>query len=115
MTLTTAATMGCRFEPAVDPKHTGSLTYPDDIRTRLGQIRGMQCGRKHFFALEVQTLPNGELHFKSTRGDLPTSEEKRPGTALLPSRHHTTTPLMSSLVPRRPAQPESDTALEHHG
>jgi len=26
--LITAATMGCRFEPAVDPKHKGSLTYP---------------------------------------------------------------------------------------
>ena len=33
MTFTTAATMGCRFEPAVDPQHTGSLTYPDDVRT----------------------------------------------------------------------------------
>ena len=32
LTLTTAATMGCRFEPAADPQHTDSLTYPDDIR-----------------------------------------------------------------------------------
>jgi len=70
----------------------------------------MQCGHKHFFALEVQTLPNGELHIESMRIDLPTSEEKRPGTAPLPSPHHTTTPLKSSLVPRRPSQLESDTA-----
>jgi len=110
LTLTTAATMGCRFEPAVDPQHTDSLTYPDDIRIRLGQIKGMQCGRKHFFAHEVQTLPTGELHIESMRIGLPTSEENRPGTALLPSWHHMTIPQRSSLVPRRPAQLESDTA-----
>jgi len=109
-TWTTAATLGCRFQPEVDPQHTDSLTYPDDIRIRLDWIKGMQCGHKPFFALEVQTLPNGELHIESMRSDLPTSEEKRPGTAPLPSRHHTTTPLKRSLVPRRPAQLESDTA-----
>jgi len=59
----------------------------------------------------LQTLPNGELHIKSMRSDLPTSEAKLPGKVLLPSRHHTTTPLKSSLVPRRrPTQLESDTA-----
>jgi len=41
LTLTMAATMGCRFDPAVDPQHTDSFTYPDDIRIRLGQIKGM--------------------------------------------------------------------------
>jgi len=110
LTLTTAATMGCRFEPAADPQHTDSLTYPDDIRIRLGQIKGMQCGYKHFFANEVQTLPSGELHIESMRIDPPTSEKNQPGTALLPPWHHTTIPQKSSLVPRRPAQLESDTA-----
>jgi len=83
--------MGCRFQPAVDPQHTDSLTYPDDIRIRLDQIKGMQCGRKHFFAFEVQTLPNGELHIESMRSDLPTFEEKLPGTAsplALPAQYH---------------------------
>ena len=88
----------------------GSLTYPEDTLTRLGQMKGMQFGRKHFFAHEVWTLPNGELLFESTRDDLPTSEDKRPGTASLPSRHHTTPPPMNRLAPMRPAQPGSNTA-----
>ena len=32
LTWTTASTLGCRFQPAVDPQHTDSLTYPDDVR-----------------------------------------------------------------------------------
>jgi len=58
-----AATMGCRFEPAIDPLHKGLLTYSDTTRVHLGQIRGMELGRKDFKANEVETLPNGELHF----------------------------------------------------
>jgi len=110
LTLTMAATMGCRFDPAVDPQHTDSFTYPDDIRIRLGQIKGMQRGRKHYFAHEVQTLPNGEIHIKSIRIDPPTSEKIRPGTTLLPSWHHVTIPQQSILAPRRPAHLESGTA-----
>ena len=108
LTWTTAASLGCRFQPAVDPQHTDSLTYPDDIRIRLGQIKGMQCGHKHFLAHEVQTLPNAKLHIKSIRIDPPTSEEIRPGTTLLSSWHHTI-PQKSILAPRRPAQLESGT------
>ena len=29
-----AATMGCRFEPAIDPLHKGLLTYPETTRVR---------------------------------------------------------------------------------
>ena len=58
-----AATMGCHFKPAIDPLHKGLLTYSDTTRVRLGQIRGMELGRKYFKANEVETLPNGELHF----------------------------------------------------
>jgi len=82
LTFTTAATMGYRFEPAIEPQYTDSLTYPDDIRIRLGQIKGMQWGRKHFKAHEVQTLPNGELHIKTMRIDPTTTEDKRPVTTL---------------------------------
>jgi len=40
--LITAATMGCRFEPAVDPQHKDSLSYPANSLHRLGQISGMK-------------------------------------------------------------------------
>ena len=36
-TLTTAATMGYRFEPATDSQQKGSLTYRKEVRNRLGQ------------------------------------------------------------------------------
>ena len=35
-TFTTATTMGYRFEQATEPQQMGSLTYPEDVRTRLG-------------------------------------------------------------------------------
>jgi len=89
-----AATMGCRFEPAIDPLHKGLLTYPDTVRVRLGQIRGIELGRKYFKANEVETLQNGELHFNiipTKKIDPPISDEERPGTTLRPSMHDTTT------------------------
>jgi len=70
----------------------------------------MLCGYRHFFAQAVRTLPNGELLFEPTRGDLPTPEDKRPGTAPLPPLHHTIPSLKNRLVPTRPVQPESNTA-----
>ena len=75
----------------------------------MGQISGMQYGRKHFKTHEVQTLPNGELQFKTLRIEPPTSEEKRPGTTLLPSWHHMITPQKSVLAPESPAPLESGT------
>ena len=89
-----ASTMGCRFEPAIDPLHKGLLTYPDTVRVRLGQIRGIELGRKYFKANEVETLQNGELHFNiipTKKIDPPISDEERPGTTLRPSMHDTTT------------------------
>jgi len=114
-TLITAATMGCRFEPAIDPQHEGSLTYPVNIRVRLGQISGMEFGRKHFKANEVETLPNGELLFKTiptTRIEPPIPDEERPGTILWPSIHDTTTLQKRVLASKTIAQLESDTAIE---
>ena len=40
-TLISAATMGCRFEPANDPQHIGSLTYPVNILDRPDQGNGV--------------------------------------------------------------------------
>jgi len=69
-TFTTAATTGYRFEQATDPQQMGSLTYPEDIRTRLGLRQKLNFGRNHFFPDEVQILPNGELIFKNITGDI---------------------------------------------
>ena len=110
-----AATMGCRFEPAIDPLHKGLLTYPDNIRVRLGQFSGMELGRKHFKANEVETLPNGELHFETIptkRIDPPIPDEERPGTPLWPSMHDTTTLQKRVLASKTIAQLESDTEIE---
>ena len=57
--------MGCRFEPTEDPQHKGSLTYPANSLQRLGQIKGMKTGKKHFINNEVRTLPNGEITLKT--------------------------------------------------
>jgi len=114
-TLITAATMGCCFEPANDPQHKGSLTYPVNIRVRLGQISGMEFGRKHFKANEVETLTNGELLFKTiptTRIEPPIPDEERPVTPLWPSTHDTTTLQKRVLASKTIAQLESDTAIE---
>jgi len=71
--------MGCRFEPVIDPLNKSLLTYLDNIRVRLGQIRGMEFGRKQFKVNEVETLPNGELHFKTipTKRSTPPSLMKK--------------------------------------
>jgi len=114
-TLISAATMGCRFEPANDPQHKGSLTYPVNILDWLGQIRGMEFGRKHFKANEVETLTNGELLFKTipiTRIEPPIPDEERPVTPLWPSIHDTTTLQNRVLTSKTIAQLESDTAIE---
>jgi len=134
-----AATMGCCFESSIDPQHKGSLTYPDNIRARMGQIRGMEFGRKHFKANEVETQPNRELHFKTIpikRVDPPIPDEERLETILWPSMHDTTilqkanprdrwvaqghlkgmagrpTPQTPFFAPKTTAQPESDTVTE---
>jgi len=128
-TFTTAATMGYRFELATDPQQMGSLTYPEDIRTRLGLRQELNFGRKHFFPGEVQILPNEELIFKNITGDILVN--KRPGTGPMLSRLRTipspnnspaairlaTSCRLSAelhrdqarLVPRKP-QPKLDTA-----
>jgi len=62
--------MGYRFEQATEPQQMGSLTYPEDIRTRLDLRQELNFGRKHFFPDEVQILPNGELIFKNITGDI---------------------------------------------
>jgi len=106
--------MGCRFEPANDPQHKGSPTYPGNIRVRLGQISGMEFGRKHFKASEVETLTTGELLFKTipTKRIKPPIPEERPVTPLWPSTHDTTTLQKRVLASKTIAQLESDTAIE---
>ena len=87
-----AATKGCRFEPSTDPQHKGSLTYPDSIRAGMGQIKGMETGRKHSRSNEVETEPNGGLRFRNIpdikRDDSPTLDfsprKERLGTTLGP-------------------------------
>jgi len=114
-TLITAATMGCRFEPANDPQHKGSLTYPVNILDRLGQIRGMGFGRKHFKANEVETRSNGEINIKTiptTKIEPPIPEENRPETSLRPSIHDATTLQNGLLASKTIAQLESTTAVE---
>ena len=94
LTWTVAATMGCLFVPAINPQHKGLLTYPDPIRARLGQISGMELGRKNFRVNEVDTLPNGDLHFTTTpttRTDPPIPREERHGTTLGPPMNDITT------------------------
>ena len=134
-----AATMGCRFEPSTDPQHKSSLTYPDNIRAGMGQIKGMETERKHFSIDDVETYPNGELQIRNipiNRVDSPIPDEKRLGTALRPLMHNTTTPQEDNprecwvaqghlkgisgcptsqtlhLAPKTTAQPESDTGTE---
>jgi len=113
--LITAATMGCRFKPAVDLQHKGSLTYPTNIRFRLGQISGMKSGFKHFKVNEVETRSNGEIIFKTiptTKIVPPIPNENRPETPLRPSIHDTTTPQKRVLAPKTTVQLESATAIE---
>jgi len=107
-TFTTAAMMGYRFEQATDPQQMGSLTYPEDIRTRLGLRQDLKSGRKHFFPGEVQTLPNGELIFKNITGDILVN--KRPGTGPMLSRLRTIPSPNNSPAAIRLAQFESKTA-----
>jgi len=131
-----AATMGCCFEPAIDPQHKGLLTYPDNIRAQMGQIRGMAFGLKHFRVNEVETYPNGEQHFRNIPIKVysPISDEERLGTILRPPMHDTPqeanpreccaaqghlkrmsgcpTSQKSLLASKTTAQPESNTVTE---
>ena len=86
LTLTTAATMGYHFEPAIDPQHHGSLTYPNTIRVSLGQISGIKCGRKHFKVNEVRPslIENYSLRLSQPKGSASPSL-RRQGLGL-PSR-----------------------------
>jgi len=107
-TFTTAATMGYRFELATDPQQMGSLTYPTDVRTRLGLRQDLKSGRKHFSPGEVRTLPNEELIFRNITGDILVN--KRPGTGPMLSRLHTIPSPNNSPAVIRLAQFESKTA-----
>jgi len=132
-TQTMAATMGYRFEPSTDPPHKSSLTYTDSIRAEMGQIEGMETGHKFFRFNEVETRPNGELHFRNIpikRVDSLIPDEERLGTTLRPLLHDTITPQeatlrecraaiardttlqASYLAPKTTAQLESDTEIE---
>jgi len=90
-----AATMGYLFEPSTDPQHKGSLTYPDNIRAEIGQIKGMKTGLQYFGFNEVGTYPIGEPHFRNipiTKVDLPIPDEERLRATPRPLMHDTTTP-----------------------
>ena len=113
--LITVATMGCRFEPAVVPQHKGSLTYPANIRLRMGRISGTKSGHKHFRANEVETLTNGEMIFKtiSTSEIVPPLPNKnRSVTPLMPPIHDTTTSQNMGRASKMTIQPGSATATE---
>ena len=81
--LTTAATMGYLFTPTPDSQQIGSLTYPEDIRTRLGVRQDLSKAYAHFLPGEVKTLFNGELILKNITGDIPPA--KRLGMGPKPS------------------------------
>jgi len=107
--------MGCRFEPAVDLQHKGSLTYPANTQFRLGQISGMKSGFKHFKVNAVETRSNGEKNFKTiptTKIVPPIPNENRPETPLRPSIHDTTTSQKRVLASKTIANLGSDTAIE---
>jgi len=75
----------------------------------------MELGRKYFKANEVETLPNGELHFNiipTKKIDPPIPDGERPGTALGPSMHDTTTLQKKVLASMTIARLESDTDIE---
>ena len=103
-TITTAATMGYRFETATDSQQQGSLTYPVEVRNRLERRQYLQFGRQAFGPGDVQTLSNGELVFKNITGIIP--EKKRPGTgptlSQLPTSLPNNSPTAKSLVQLEP-------------
>jgi len=109
-TLTIAATMGYRFEPATNPQQQGSLTYPEEVRNQLGRRQDLQFGRKAFGPGEVQTLPNGELIFKNKSGDIPSKTKSGTGPVLpqLP----TSSPIYRSTA--KLAQLEAPTATSRY-
>jgi len=99
----------------------------------MGQIREMEFGFKHFKANEVETLPNGKIHFKDIpikRVDPSIPDEERLGTTLRPPMHDTTTSQedtlrecraahslhttlqASHLAPKTTSQLESDMEIE---
>jgi len=109
------ATMGCCFEPAEDPQHIGSLTYPANSLHRLGQIKGMRTRYKHFIANEVKTRSNGEIILKTipTRRIEPSIPDKeRPEIPPRPSTCDTITLQTWALASKTVVQLESVTAYE---
>ena len=114
-TLMVVATMGCCFEPAEDPQHIGSLTYPANSLHRLGQIKGMRTRYKHFIANEVKTRSNGEIILKTipTRRIEPSIPDKeRPEIPPRPSTCDTITLQTWALASKTVVQLESVTAYE---
>jgi len=61
LTMTGAATMGYCIERIKDSHPLDSLTYPQASLQRLGQLKGMRFGRKHFLVGEAKTLLNGNI------------------------------------------------------
>jgi len=79
LTMTVAATMGYCIERTKGPQPLDSLTYPQASLQRLGQLKGMRTGRKHFQVGEAKTLPNGNIILDpplpcSTRLNTPTQD-----------------------------------------
>jgi len=100
-TLSVAATMGCRFKPAKDPQHKGSLTYSADNLQRLGRYKGMSTGKKHFSTGEVWTRPNGEIII------LPIPDEDRIEIPPRPFTSDISTLQTGALAPKTAGQLES--------
>jgi len=91
-TFTTAATMDYLFTPVSDSQQISSLSHPEDIRTQLGLRQDLSYGHARFLLGDVETLPNGELMFKNTTGDIP--PKKWPGTG--PKLLQPLTPLLDN-------------------
>jgi len=61
LTMTVAATMGYCIKRTKDSQPLDSPTYPQASLQRLGQLKGMRTGRKHFQVGEAKTQPNGNI------------------------------------------------------
>jgi len=110
-TFTTAATMGYLFTPVSDSQQISSLSYPEDIQTQLGLRQDLSHGHARFPLGDVETLPNGELVFKNTTGDIP--PKKRPGTG--PKLLQPLTPLLDNSPGAerlRQSEPKTATTLD---
>jgi len=78
MIFTPAATMGYLFTPASGSQQYNSLSYPEDIQTKLGLRQDLSYGLAHFRHAAVKTLPNGGLIFDNTTGDMPQKKTRAP-------------------------------------